>query len=53
MEDDSIESTLRKCDVIRKSAGSVSVSLHNIRSTNGVVPKLDVDQGGGKRNGKS
>ncbi|EFH62944.1 hypothetical protein ARALYDRAFT_893641 [Arabidopsis lyrata subsp. lyrata] len=51
MRDDSIESTLQKCDVIRKSAGSISVSVHNIQGTNGVVPMLDVDQGGGKKNG--
>ncbi|XP_010518488.1 PREDICTED: ribonucleoside-diphosphate reductase large subunit-like isoform X2 [Camelina sativa] len=48
MKDDSIEATLQKCAAVSKSTGSISVSVHNIRVTNGIVPILDdVAQGGG------
>ena len=56
MKDDSIEGiydTLKECAVIRKSAGGLGVSVHNIRATssyirgtngtsNGIVPMLRV-----------
>ena len=64
MKDDSIEgiyNTVKECAVLPKSASSICVSLHNIRSTKrisyGIGKTLDVfkattrflDQGGGKR----
>lgn len=64
MKDDSIEgiyNTVKECAVLPKSAGSIGVSLHNIRGTKGISygigKMLDVfkattrflDQGGGKR----
>ncbi|WZZ82114.1 hypothetical protein YC2023_102686 [Brassica napus] len=66
MKDDSIEgiyNTVKECAVLRKSAGSIGVSLHNIRGTKGISygigKMLDVfkattrflDQGGGEGGG--
>ncbi|KAL0648458.1 hypothetical protein Bca4012_046749 [Brassica carinata] len=66
MKDDSIEGiydTVKECAVLRKSAGSIGVSVHNIRGTKGISygigKMLDVfkattrflDQGGGEGGG--
>ncbi|WZZ22900.1 hypothetical protein YC2023_124287 [Brassica napus] len=66
MKDDSIEgiyNTVKECAVLPKSAGSIGVSLHNIRGTKGISygigKTLDVfkattrflDQGGGEGGG--